>query len=117
MLLIGQSTTATALGRFEILSDSVVALIFSSDRTFIGSRHRSFFRSAFFLQPPLSTTIFIVVMYDEEPVVEGVGLKLPPPAVDPDDPLLIAQTLTYVTDDGSVLLSFTSAPFSFGENN
>ena len=56
-------------------------------------------------------------MYDEEPVVEGVGLKLPPPAVDPDDPLLIAQTLTYVTDDGSVLLSFTSAPFSFGENN
>jgi hypothetical protein len=33
--------------------------------------------------------------------------------VDPDDPLLIAQTLTYVTDDGSVLLSFTSAPFSF----
>jgi len=53
---------------------------------------------------------------DEEPVVEGVGLNLPPPAVDPDDPLLIAQTLTYVTDDGSVLLSFTSAPFSFGEN-
>jgi len=33
--------------------------------------------------------------------------------VDPDDPLLIAQTLTYVTDDGSVVLSFTSAPFSF----
>jgi hypothetical protein len=33
--------------------------------------------------------------------------------IDPDDPLLIAQTLTYVTDDGSVLLSFTSAPFSF----
>ena len=53
---------------------------------------------------------------DEEPVVEGVGLNLPPPAVDPDDHLLIAQTLTYVTDDGSVLLSFTSAPFSFGEN-
>ncbi|KAL3803582.1 hypothetical protein ACHAW5_003363 [Stephanodiscus triporus] len=42
-----------------------------------------------------------------------VGLNLPPPVVDPDDPLLIAQTLTYVTDDGSVLLSFTSAPFSF----
>lgn len=54
---------------------------------------------------------------DEEPVVEGVGLNLPPPAVDPDDPLLIAQTLTYVTDDGSVMLSFTSAPFSFGEKN
>ena len=35
--------------------------------------------------------------------------------VDPDDPLLIAQTLTYVTDDGSVMLSFTSAPFSFGK--
>ena len=46
---------------------------------------------------------------------DHVGLNLPPPVVDPDDPLLIAQTLTYVTDDGSVLLSFTSAPFSFGE--
>lgn len=46
---------------------------------------------------------------------QQVGLNLPPPIVDPDDPLLIAQTLTYVTDDGSVLLSFTSAPFSFGE--
>lgn len=45
-----------------------------------------------------------------------VGLNLPPPVVDPDDPLLIAQTLTYVTDDGSVLLSFTSAPFSFGKH-
>lgn len=44
-----------------------------------------------------------------------VGLNLPPPVVDPDDPLLIAQTLTYVTDDGSVLLSFTPAPFSFSE--
>ncbi len=31
-----------------------------------------------------------------------------------DDPLLIAQTLTYVTDDGSVVLSFQSAPFSLG---
>ena len=44
-------------------------------------------------------------------------MNLPPPVVDPDDPLLIAQTLTYVTDDGSVLLSFTSAPFSFGERD
>ncbi len=43
-------------------------------------------------------------------------MDLPPPVVDPDDPLLIAQTLTYVTDDGSVLLSFTSAPFSFGQS-
>ena len=34
--------------------------------------------------------------------------------IDPDDPLLIAQTLTYVTDNGSVVLSFTSAPFSLG---
>ena len=51
----------------------------------------------------------------ETPNTDGVGLNLPPPVVDPDDPLLIAQTLTYVTDDGSVLLSFTSAPFSFGE--
>ena len=48
---------------------------------------------------------------------QQVGLNLPPPIVDPDDPLLIAQTLTYVTDDGSVLLSFTSAPFSFGKDN
>ncbi|EED94925.1 predicted protein [Thalassiosira pseudonana CCMP1335] len=46
--------------------------------------------------------------------VPAIGkMNLPPPVVDPDDPLLIAQTLTYVTDDGSVLLSFTSAPFSF----
>jgi len=32
-----------------------------------------------------------------------------------EDPLLISQTLTYVTDDGSVLHSFRSAPFAFGE--
>lgn len=57
---------------------------------------------------------------EEEQIVEGVGLNLPPevgdeqPVVDPEDPLLIAQTLTYVTDDGSVMLSFTPAPFSFG---
>jgi len=31
-----------------------------------------------------------------------------------EDPLLISQTLTYVTDDGSVLHSFQSSPFSFG---
>jgi hypothetical protein len=31
-----------------------------------------------------------------------------------EDPLLISQTLTYVTDDGSVLHAFHSAPFSFG---
>jgi hypothetical protein len=55
-------------------------------------------------------------MYKSNTIADGqVGLNLPPPVVDPDDPLLIAQTLTYVTDDGSVLLSFTSAPFSFGE--
>eukprot|EP00521_Asterionellopsis_glacialis_P008079 CAMPEP_0195289012 /NCGR_PEP_ID=MMETSP0707-20130614/5466_1 /TAXON_ID=33640 /ORGANISM="Asterionellopsis glacialis, Strain CCMP134" /LENGTH=254 /DNA_ID=CAMNT_0040348965 /DNA_START=94 /DNA_END=858 /DNA_ORIENTATION=+ len=30
-----------------------------------------------------------------------------------EDPLLIAQSLTYVTDDGSVVLSFQSAPFSW----
>ena len=34
-----------------------------------------------------------------------------------EDPLLISQTLTYVTDDGSVLHSFQSAPFSFGEQD
>jgi len=54
---------------------------------------------------------------EDEPVQEGLGMKLPPPinepVVDPDDPLLIAQTLTYVTDDGSVLLSFIPAQFSF----
>jgi hypothetical protein len=32
-----------------------------------------------------------------------------------EDPLLIAQTLTYVTDDGSVLASFQSAPASWGK--
>ena len=32
--------------------------------------------------------------------------------IDPDDPLLIAQTLTYVTDNGSVVMSYSSAPFS-----
>jgi hypothetical protein len=31
-----------------------------------------------------------------------------------EDPLLISQTLTYVTDDGSVLHAFQSAPFTFG---
>lgn len=32
--------------------------------------------------------------------------------IDPDDPLLIAQTLTYVTDNGSIIMSYSSAPFS-----
>lgn len=32
-----------------------------------------------------------------------------------EDPLLISQSLTYVTDDGSVLHSFHSAPFSTSE--
>lgn len=36
------------------------------------------------------------------------------PMIDPDDPLLIAQSLTYITDNGSVVASFQSAPFSFG---
>jgi hypothetical protein len=31
-----------------------------------------------------------------------------------EDPLLIAQTLTYVTDDNSVIFSFNSAPASWG---
>jgi hypothetical protein len=31
-----------------------------------------------------------------------------------EDPLLISQSLTYVTDDGSILHSFESAPFSVG---
>ncbi len=36
------------------------------------------------------------------------------PHIVDEDPLLISQTLTYVTDDGSVVHSFHSAPFSFG---
>lgn len=32
-----------------------------------------------------------------------------------DDPLMIAQTLTYVTDDGDTVMTFHSAPFSTGE--
>jgi hypothetical protein len=36
--------------------------------------------------------------------------------IDPDDPLLIAQTLTYVTDNGSIVMSYSSAPFSTGNN-
>lgn len=32
-----------------------------------------------------------------------------------EDPLLISQSLTYVTDDGSVLHSFQSAPYSAGK--
>jgi hypothetical protein len=31
-----------------------------------------------------------------------------------EDPLLISQSLTYVTDDGSTLHSFESAPYSLG---
>lgn len=31
-----------------------------------------------------------------------------------EDPLLISQSLTYVTDDGGILHSFQSSPFSFG---
>jgi hypothetical protein len=37
--------------------------------------------------------------------------------IDPDDPLLIAQTLTYVTDNGSVVMSYSSAPFTTGKSN
>ncbi len=32
-----------------------------------------------------------------------------------DDPLLIAQTLTYVTDDGDTIMTFNAAPFSTGK--
>lgn len=31
-----------------------------------------------------------------------------------EDPLMISQSLTYVTDDGSILHSFESASFSTG---
>ena len=37
--------------------------------------------------------------------------------IDDEDPLLISQSLTYVTDDGGTLLSFQSAPFSAGEKS
>jgi hypothetical protein len=36
------------------------------------------------------------------------------PHIVDEDPLLISQTLTYVTDDGSVVHSFHSAPLKFG---
>ena len=41
---------------------------------------------------------------------------MPPPAapVIHEDPLLIAQTLTYVTDDGSVQQTYSSTGFSVG---
>ena len=42
-------------------------------------------------------------------------VETPTAVLDPDDPLLIAQSLTYITDDGSVVLNFSSAPFSFGK--
>jgi hypothetical protein len=32
--------------------------------------------------------------------------------LDDEDPLLISQSLTYVTDDGSILHAFQSSPFS-----
>ena len=34
--------------------------------------------------------------------------------IEDEDPLLISQSLTYVTDDGGTLHSFQSAPFSTG---
>jgi hypothetical protein len=45
-------------------------------------------------------------MHYEDPSTTGQGDDL----IDPDDPLLIAQSLTYVTDNGSVLLSYSMAP-------
>ena len=33
-----------------------------------------------------------------------------------EDPLMISQSLTYVTDDGGLLHSFQSAPFSTGKS-
>jgi hypothetical protein len=37
--------------------------------------------------------------------------------IEDEDPLLISQSLTYVTDDGGTLHSFQSAPFSTGTSN
>ena len=37
------------------------------------------------------------------------------PHIVDEDPLMISQTLTYVTDDGSVVRSFHSAPFAWGK--
>mmetsp|Transcript_5675 Transcript_5675/g.8229 ORF Transcript_5675/g.8229 Transcript_5675/m.8229 type:complete len:245 (+) Transcript_5675:108-842(+) len=45
----------------------------------------------------------------EEQQMRNVGGTV----VDPDDPLLIAQSLTYITDNGSVVLTFQAAPYSF----
>lgn len=53
------------------------------------------------LQPPEEQTPEVEMQEDHQDAT-----------IDPDDPLLIAQTLTYVTDNGSILMSYSSAPFS-----
>jgi hypothetical protein len=56
---------------------------------------------------------------DPQSLADGLGQNIPMDnqqtqagTIDPDDPLLIAQTLTYVTDNGSIVMSYSSAPFS-----
>jgi len=45
--------------------------------------------------------------------IETMQRNAPQQMIVDDDPLLIAQTLTYVTDDGSVVLNYSGAPFSW----
>jgi hypothetical protein len=57
------------------------------------------------------------------PVEEPSESSLPEPTIQQkaemmadEDPLLISQSLTYVTDDGGILHSFQSAQFSTGKH-
>ena len=55
--------------------------------------------------------------------IESNNVPVPPPLtqqqkaqmIADEDPLLISQSLTYVTDDGSTLHSFNSEPYSLSE--
>ena len=51
-----------------------------------------------------------------EPLPEELSQREKTEMLADEDPLLISQSLTYVTDDGSVLHSFQSAPFSTGRS-
>lgn len=57
-------------------------------------------------QAPGNTTPPVALTIDKQQKAEMLA---------DEDPLLISQSLTYVTDDGSVLHSFQSAPFSLGK--
>jgi hypothetical protein len=48
----------------------------------------------------------------QDPVVVALTQQQKAEMLADEDPLLISQSLTYVTDDGSVLHSFQSAPYA-----